>query len=83
MRIMNIVNVTQARNDLYSIVEKVLGHEAVTITSKNGNVIMLSEEDWEGIKETLYLMGDPDFLNDVREARNTPVSEREVWNCRT
>ena len=80
---MNIVNVTQARNDLYSIVEKVLGHEAVTITSKNGNVIMLSEEDWEGIKETLYLMSDPDFLNDVREARNTPVSEREVWNCRT
>jgi len=80
---MAVVNVTQARNDLYNIVERVLDSESVTITSKNGNVVMLSESDWEGIKETLYLMNDPDFLNDVREARSTPVSEREVWNCRT
>ena len=68
---MMIVNVTQARNDLYNIVEKVLDHEAVTITSKSGNVVMLSESDREGIKETLYLMSDPEFMNDVREARST------------
>ncbi|MCL2712701.1 MAG: type II toxin-antitoxin system Phd/YefM family antitoxin [Methanomassiliicoccaceae archaeon] len=80
---MSIINVTQARNDLYSILEKVLGHETVTITSKGGNAVLISEEDWEGIKETLYLMSDPEFLNDVREARNTPRSEYEVWNCRT
>ena len=41
---------------------------------------MLSEKDCEEIEETLYLMGDPDFLKDVREARNTPVSEFKVWN---
>ena len=80
---MTVVNVTQARNDLYSIVDRVLDSEAVTITSKKGNVVMLSESDWEGIKETLYLMGDPEFMKDVREAHNTPLSEREVWNCRT
>ncbi|MCL2785949.1 MAG: type II toxin-antitoxin system Phd/YefM family antitoxin [Methanomassiliicoccaceae archaeon] len=80
---MTVVNVTQARNDLYSIVERVLDSESVTITSKAGNVVMLSEKDWEGIKETLYLMSDPEFMKDVREARDTPVSEREVWNCRT
>jgi len=80
---MTVVNVTQARNDLYSIVERVLDNEAITITSKGGNVVMLSESDWEGIKETLYLMGDPEFTKDVREARNTSISEREVWNCRT
>jgi len=41
---------------------------------------MLSESDREGIKETLNLMSDPEFMNDVREARSTPLSEREVWN---
>ena len=76
---MMVVNIAEARNNLSNLVDKVLDHEEVTITSKNGNVIMLSEEDWEGIKETLYLMGDPDFLNDVREARNTPISEMERW----
>jgi len=80
---MTVVNVTQARNDLYNIVERVLNKEAVTITSKGGNVVMLSESDWEDIKETLFLMSDPEFMNDVREARDTPISEREVWNCRT
>jgi len=80
---MTVVNVTQARNDLYNIIERVLCNEAITITSKGGNVVMLSESDWEGIKETLYLMSDPDFMNDVREAENTPISECEVWNRRT
>jgi len=80
---MKVVNVSQARNDLNNIVERVLNNETVTITSEGGNVIMLSENDWEDVKETLYLMGDPEFMNDVREARDTPISEREVWNCRT
>jgi prevent-host-death family protein len=80
---MTVLNVTQARNDLYNIIERVLDNEAVTITSKDGNVVMLSESDWEGIKETLYLMSDPEFMKDVREAHDTPISEREVWNCRT
>lgn len=80
---MTVVNVTQARKDLYKIIESVLDNETAIITSKRGNVVMLSESDWEGIKETLYLMSDPDFLSDVREARNTPLSEREVWNCHT
>jgi len=80
---MTVINITQARKDLYRIVEKVLDNKTVTITSKNGNVVMLSESDWEGIKETLYLMRDPQFMDDFSEARDTPVSEREVWNCRT
>ncbi|MDR0523736.1 MAG: type II toxin-antitoxin system Phd/YefM family antitoxin [Candidatus Methanoplasma sp.] len=77
---MTIINVTQARSNLYKIVDSVLDDETVTIVSKRGNVVMISENDWEGIKETLYLMGDPEFAKDVAEARNTPLSEREVWN---
>ncbi|MCL2711938.1 MAG: type II toxin-antitoxin system Phd/YefM family antitoxin [Methanomassiliicoccaceae archaeon] len=72
-------DMTKAKDDLCNIIETVLNGEAVVITSKKGNVVMLSESDWEGIRETLYLMGDPEFLNDIRDARNTPVSEREVW----
>jgi len=82
LAIMDIVSIAQAKKDLYCIIEKVLDNEAVVITSKKGNVVMLSEEDWEGIMETLYLMGDPEFLNDVRDARNTPFSELEVWTPR-
>lgn len=40
----------------------------------------MSEEDWEGVLETLYLMSDPEFDEDVREGLNTLISEREAWN---
>ena len=74
--IMTVVNTTQARNGLYSLVKKVLDDETVITTSKRGNVVMLSESNWEGIEEALYLMSNSEFMKDVREARNTPVSER-------
>ncbi len=77
---MAVVNVTAARKELYGLVSKVQGHEAVIITSKDGNAVLVSEEDWDSIMETLYVMGDPDFQKNLEEARNTPVSEREVWN---
>lgn len=73
-------NITAARDNLYNVVDQALDNELVTITTKNGNVVMMSEEDWEGILETLYLMGDPDFEKDVEDAVNTPMSEREAWN---
>ena len=77
---MAVVNVTSARKNLYNLVSMVQDHETVIITSKEGNAIMISEEDWDAIMETLYVMGDPDFQKNLEEARNTPLGEREVWN---
>lgn len=42
-----------------AIADDVLNNELVTITTKNGNLIVMSEEDWEGVLETLYPMSDP------------------------
>ena len=50
------------------------------VASDNRDTALISVEDWECIKETVYLMGDPDFMKDVKEARNTPDSEFEAWN---
>lgn len=77
---MTSVNVTNARKDLYNLMDIAISNELVTITSKKGNVVMMSEENWEEIKETLYLLGDPEFMKDVIEARNAPDSDFEAWN---
>ncbi|MDR1691109.1 MAG: type II toxin-antitoxin system Phd/YefM family antitoxin [Candidatus Methanoplasma sp.] len=77
---MVVVNATNARGDLYGLIDKALEHELITITTKKGNAVLMSEEDWESIKETLYLLGDPDFLKDVEESRNAPDSDFEAWN---
>ena len=71
---MTTVNASEARADLYNLIESAID-EPVRITSKRGTVIMMSEEEWEGIMETLYLLGVPGLLDDIREGRKTPRSE--------
>lgn len=72
-------NITNARENLYAIADDVLNNELVTITTKNGNLVVMSE-DWKGVLETLYLMSDPEFDEDVREGLITSISERGAWN---
>ncbi|MCL1984430.1 MAG: type II toxin-antitoxin system Phd/YefM family antitoxin [Methanomassiliicoccaceae archaeon] len=74
---MDTINVTQARSDLFKVMDSVLEGRKVTITSKKGNAVLLSEEEWNGIVETLYVLSDPDTLPAVMEARAAPASELE------
>lgn len=77
---MEVYDIAEASARLSSIADEVLENGPVVISSENGNLVMVSEADWEGINETLYLMGDPGFEEDVRVGLGTPMSEREVWN---
>ncbi|MBN0987612.1 MULTISPECIES: type II toxin-antitoxin system Phd/YefM family antitoxin [Amphritea] len=58
---MNIVNYSDARASLKSVMDATCdSHEATVITRKNGgDVVMLSKEDYDSINETLYLLRSP------------------------
>lgn len=72
---MKHINITKARNDIYNIAEDVaVSHEPVLITGKN-NIVMISEDDWESIQETLYLMSIPGMYESLVEGMNTPTEE--------
>lgn len=79
--IMAVVNVTQARNDLFNLVSRVQDGEKITITSKNCNAVLMSEEEYDSLLETLHLLSDPDMAADLDRTRRTPISEMEVWKC--
>ena len=52
----NIISVSQARADIYNLMDRTAQtHEPIIITGKRNNVVMISQEDWEAIEETLYL----------------------------
>ena len=73
---MSIVNATTARNNFFKLIEEVITtHEPVYITSKTGNVILLSEEDYRSIQETLYLYSVPGMREKIVEGLNTPLDE--------
>ena len=53
---MSTINITNARKDLYNLVEAVNRfHEPTLIVGKKANAVLISEDDWSAIQETLYL----------------------------
>lgn len=64
----NIMTISSARADLFKVVQTAIdAHEPVIMTSKHGNVVLMSEEDYKAIQETLHLQSIPDFVKEVRE----------------
>lgn len=73
---MKTISVTKARANLYKLLEEAaMSHEPIQITGKNGNAILLSEDDWRSIQETLYLTSIPGMKESIIEARNAPLDE--------
>ena len=74
---MKHITANTARNDfdglLYNVIE--LG-ETVSIATDAGAAILVSQEEWSGLQETIYLQSIPGFVESVKEARDTPASER-------
>lgn len=73
---MKVVNVTNARNNLYNLIdETIISSEPIQITGKRGNAILISEDDWRAIQETLYLTNIKGMKESLIEGRNTPKEE--------
>jgi len=71
---MKTINVTKARAKLYRLLEETSkSHEPVQITGKNSNGILIAEEDWNSIQETLYLTSIPGMRESIIEGMNTPA----------
>ncbi len=47
----------------------------MTITGQRGNAVLVGEEDWRAIQETLFLAGVPGFTESIRQARAEGVNE--------
>lgn len=62
------INVTTARKQLYTLVKEVNeSHKPITISSKDGDAVMLSGEDWSAIQETMHLLSIPGMRESIIE----------------
>ena len=70
------MNATAARQNLYNVMDSVITtQEPAYITTKKGNIVMLSESDYRAINETLYLLSIPGMREKLIEGKNTPLEE--------
>jgi len=65
---MTILNATEARSKLYTLIDETKEtHQPIVITGKRGNAVLLSEEDWNAISETLHLLSIPSMRESIKE----------------
>ncbi len=75
---MKTINVTKARADLYNLLlETSESHEPIQITGKKTNAVLLAEDDWRAVQETLYLISIPGMRESIIDGLNTDVKESE------
>ena len=66
---METVNAIQCRKDLFSILDRTVGdNEGFVVTTENGNAVIVSEETWNGLVETAYILSDPEMLTSIEMA---------------
>ena len=68
--------VSRARSQLFRLLQEVTeAHTPVQITGKHGNAVLVSEEDWGAIQETLYLLSIPGMRESLLAADEEPLDE--------
>jgi prevent-host-death family protein len=75
---MSSINITNARKDLYKIVESVNeSHEPIHITGKKSSAVLIGEDDWKSIEETLYLSSIQGMRESIIDGMKTPIEKLE------
>jgi prevent-host-death family protein len=80
---MKTITASKARETLYRLLDEAASsHEPIQITGKRNNVVLISEEDWNSVQETLFLLSIPGMRESIREGMETALedtSEEPGW----
>ncbi|MBA2714084.1 MAG: type II toxin-antitoxin system Phd/YefM family antitoxin [Rubrobacteraceae bacterium] len=73
---MTAITASEARANLYRLIDEAASsHQPLLISGKRNKAVLVSEEDWTAIQETLFLLSVPGMRNSIREGMETPVDE--------
>ena len=73
---MKTINATSARTNIYKLIDDANeSNEPIQITGKRGNAVIVSEDNWRAIQETLYLVSIPGMRESIIEGMRTNVDE--------
>ncbi len=68
-------NATQARANLYQLLDMAIDSEVVSVSTKRGNAVILSEDDYNAMMETLHLMRIPGMAESIFDAAKEPLED--------
>jgi antitoxin YefM len=75
-KIMTSLSASQARANLFKLMEQAAdSHEPIQITGRHRSSVLISEEDWRAMQETLYLLSIPGMRESIRDGLKTPLAK--------
>ncbi len=73
---MTTITATNARNKLYNLIDEAnSSHIPIQITGKRGNAVLVSEDDWKAISETMYLSAIPGMVNSIKKGMKEKIED--------
>jgi len=73
---MTTVTTREAQANLSRLIDDAASaHQPILIAGKRNNAVLISEEDWSALQESLFLLSVPGVRESIREGLDTPVSE--------
>lgn len=71
---MSTLTASEARANLYRLIDQAAEwHEAILISGKRSSAVLVSEEDWKAIQETLHLLSVPGMRESIKEGMAEPL----------
>jgi antitoxin YefM len=72
---MSVLTASEARANLYRLIDQAAdSHEPILIAGKRSSAVLVSEEDWKAIQETMYLLSMPGMRKSIREGMAEPLA---------
>jgi prevent-host-death family protein len=73
---MTVLTASDARANLYRLIDQAAeSHEPIVIAGKRSSAVLVSEEDWKAIQETMYLLSVPGMRKSIRDAMAEPLAD--------
>ena len=73
---MAVLTASEARANLYRLIDQAAeSHQPIVIAGKRSSAVLVSEEDWQAIQETMFLISIPGMRKSIREAMAEPLSQ--------
>ena len=78
---MSTINASTLRKNLFSSLETVVEYnDAITVNTKKGNAVIISEEEYNAMRETIYLSSQKGLVEKIKEGESEDISSMKVYN---
>jgi PHD/YefM family antitoxin component YafN of YafNO toxin-antitoxin module len=78
---MAVTNISVLRKNLFSSIDNVIEYnDSITVSTKNGNAVIISEAEYNAMLETIYLVSQKGLAEKIKEGEKEDISKMSTYN---